>query len=134
MRMLPAARGARMQRAHPGPLALTLAACLALLVAVPLARSRFFPGPSDEVLVRFELVAPGARSVALAGDFNGWQPGLMTPKGPDSGGTWETTVRLRRDSVYTYNFVVDGERWVVDPRSQERVEDGFGGLNSILKL
>ncbi len=43
-------------------------------------------------------------------------------------------MRLRRDRSYTYGFVIDGERWVPDPGAPETVEDGFGGVNSILRL
>ena len=41
---------------------------------------------------------------------------------------------LTRNRSYTYSFVIDGERWVPDPGAPETVDDGFGGVNSILRL
>jgi hypothetical protein len=91
------------------------------------------PKPA-EVLVRFSIQAPGASRVSLAGDFNGWQPGIFSLAPSRDKGTWEITIPLRRGSVYTYDFVIDGEHWVPDPGSRTQVDDGFGGLSSVLRL
>jgi 1,4-alpha-glucan branching enzyme len=92
------------------------------------------PKPAAEVLVRFSIQAPGASRVSLAGDFNGWQPGVLSLTPGRQKGTWEITIPLHKGSVYTYNFLIDGERWVPDPGSRTRVDDGFGGLSSVLRL
>ena len=49
-------------------------------------------------------------------------------------GTWEITIPLRKGSMYTYDFLVDGQRWIPDPGSRTQVDDGFGGLSSVLRL
>ena len=82
------------------------------------------------VFVRFEVDAPGARRVELAGTFSNWSPD--TSLTPVADGRWMAFVPLR-PGVHDYAFRVDGERWVVDPAAP-RVADGFGGFNSRLSL
>ncbi len=83
-------------------------------------------GVEGTVLVVFRLDAPGARSVRLAGDFTGWEPGpVLTQRTP---GVWTVLVPVE-PGLHDYAFVVDGTRWVQDPFA-ERVDDGFGGTNS----
>jgi hypothetical protein len=85
---------------------------------------------APQLFVRFELRAPGATDVRLAGSFTGWQPGLeLTPAGDDR---WAVTVPLE-PGVHDYVFVVDGEQHVIDPYAA-RVADGFGGYNSRLAI
>lgn len=94
----------------------------------------FMEGPSaasgPTVFVRFELAAPEARSVQLAGSFSGWSADISLE--PIGDGRWSALVPLR-PGVHDYAFRIDGERWVVDPYSP-RVADGFGGYNSRLSL
>jgi len=78
------------------------------------------------ILVVFRLDAPGARTVRLAGDFTGWQPGpALTQETP---GVWTVGVPVE-PGLHDYAFLVDETRWVQDPLA-ERVDDGFGGTNS----
>jgi hypothetical protein len=86
----------------------------------------------DIVLVRFVLIARGARKVAVAGDFNRWNPDGTTLLNADGQGTFVATVRLPR-GAHEYMFVVDGE-WVTDPGASERRPDGFGRHNAVLRL
>jgi hypothetical protein len=80
---------------------------------------------SGPVRVHFRLDAPSATSVALAGDFTGWQPSL--PLQEEAPGVWTVEVPLEA-GVHEYAFEVDGA-WVMDPMAEE-VDDGFGGVNS----
>jgi hypothetical protein len=89
---------------------------------------------AGETLVRFELVAPGAKSVSLVGSFSGWQESGLALSDRNGDGIWEIAIRLRRDSLYTYNFLIDGKEWVSDPAAAAQVDDGFGGTNSVLSL
>lgn len=82
------------------------------------------------VFVRFEIDAPDARRVELAGSFSNWSPDVALT--PVADGRWMAYVPLR-PGVHDYAFRVDGERWVVDPAAP-RVADGFGGFNSRLSL
>ena len=84
----------------------------------------------DTVYVRFELAAPGARSVSVAGTFNGWRVGALV-MARDSSGLWSATTALPVGE-HRYEFVVDGTRWVPDPTAHAEVDDGFGGRNSVI--
>jgi hypothetical protein len=84
----------------------------------------------DTVFVRFELVAPEARSVAVAGSFNGWRADAM-PMVRGAAGIWSVTVALPIGE-HRYDFVVDQTRWVPDPTAHAQVDDGFGGRNSVI--
>ncbi|MCX7786634.1 MAG: isoamylase early set domain-containing protein [Spirochaetes bacterium] len=85
---------------------------------------------SDEVTVRFMLEHVNARSVSVVGDFSNWKSYPLQKVGD----RWEIQIKLKKGRVYTYNFVVDGEHWVPDPKVPFRVEDGFGGEATLLQL
>jgi hypothetical protein len=86
--------------------------------------------PDAQLFVRFELEAAGAEDVRLAGSFTDWEARYeLTPLGD---GRWSVTVPLE-PGVHDYLFVLDGERYAVDPYAP-RVADGFGGYNSRLAL
>jgi 1,4-alpha-glucan branching enzyme len=94
---------------------------------------RVQPGRED-VLVRFELIAPEAQSVNLVGDFSDWDPHRFAMKDATGEGNWQIAIRLKKGQVYTYNFLMDGQQWIADPNSLRQVDDGFGGKNSVLEL
>jgi hypothetical protein len=93
------------------------------VAAIPAAGA----GPvSEKILVQFRLGDTAARDVWLIGDFTGWQPAHeLHELAP---GVWSVVVALV-PGVYDYAFVVDGERWQLDPLAPQ-VADGFGGANS----
>jgi hypothetical protein len=84
------------------------------------------------VLVRLVVVQPGAQSVQVAGDFNGWNPG-RTPLEPAESGAWTVTLPLE-PGRYEYMFVVDGQTWIADPFATEQDDDGFGAQNAVLDV
>lgn len=86
---------------------------------------------SRTVLVRFDLVAPGAARVALAGSFNEWSDSSIVFAESAAPGVWSVTVALP-PGRYQYLFVVDGNRWIPDPSAHAQVEDEFGQRNSLL--
>lgn len=94
------------------------------------AASTVAPDEPPAVFVRFEIDAPDARRVELAGSFSDWSPDISLTQVAD--GRWMAFVPLR-PGVHDYAFRVDGEHWVVDPAAP-RVADGFGGFNSRLSL
>lgn len=103
------------------------ASLLIAVLAGPMLRSPAeTAAPAPQVFTRFVLRIPNANTVALAGDFTGWQPAFaMTQSGPE---LWTVVVPLE-PGVHTYSFVIDGERWIADPAAPS-VDDGFGGVNS----
>jgi len=64
--------------------------------------------------VYFPLYAPEAKSVAIAGSFNQWEPGKDLLSGPDKRGFWSIVLPLR-EGRYEYLFVEDGQKWKLDP-------------------
>lgn len=85
------------------------------------------------VRISFEFHAPDARSVSLAGSFNGWTPGEIKLTGPDRTGLWHTEISLP-EGVHEYGFFVNESEWVSDPKALAYQEDGFGSRNSLVTL
>jgi hypothetical protein len=104
--------------------------------ALAVGAARSLPSPAApaarEGTVRFTFsVANTARAVALVGDFNGWDTDAtpMVRQGPD--GTWTAQVPLE-PGRHEYAFVVDGERWLVDPLAPQVEDAGFGPTNAVV--
>jgi hypothetical protein len=114
--------------------AVPLAAVLAAALTFGLTRSFSRPAAGDFVTVRLEVAAPGAREVSVVGDFNGWDPTQDRMRGPDRNGVWEIQLRLKRGLEARYQFLIDGKRWVADPKAPLQVEDSFGGTSSVLQI
>lgn len=88
--------------------------------------------PEPKVFVRLVLLQPGARSVSVAGDFNGWSP-TETQLERSEGGMWTATIPLK-PGRYQYMFVIDGKQWLADPLASEASGDGFGSENAVLDV
>lgn len=70
------------------------------------------------------------KSVSVAGTFNNWDKNARPMTlGPD-GRTWTTSLSLPYGKLQ-YKFVLDGDRWIVDPRGKT-ISDGNGNENSEL--
>jgi len=78
--------------------------------------------------VEFRLLAPDARSVYLAGDFNHWDSSSH-PLKKASEGLWKISVNLDPGPCQ-YRFFVDGQ-WQNDPACQSCVPNEFGTLNCL---
>jgi 1,4-alpha-glucan branching enzyme len=96
-------------------------------------RKKMKKKPSEEAKpktkkVRFNLYAPEAETVSLAGDFNNWDADNL-PMKRDNKGTWEVSFALP-PGRYEYRFWVD-EVWQDDPDAKERVENPFGSQNCV---
>ena len=113
-----------------------VAAAAAILVVGGLALSRAMPSTkeAETVSIHFTLDAPDASSVMLVGSFSGWSVNDRFKLRRVGAERWALSVRLKKDELYTYGFLIDGERWLADPRAAETVDDGFGGANSLLRL
>ena len=85
-----------------------------------------------KVKVTFEMPANGARSVALVGDFNGWDKEATPLKKRKKDGVWAGSLNLPTGQSYQFKYWVDDERWENDWAADDYVPNGFGGDNSIL--
>jgi hypothetical protein len=109
---------------------LGLAAAVLLLLVLPAPERAPVLG-AEEGIAQFVGRFPGARSVGVVGSFNDWGPLSIPLEDRDHNGVWEAAVVLPA-GTHEYMFVVDGERWVVDPLAGRFVADDFGRENSLL--
>ncbi|MEZ4647680.1 MAG: alpha-amylase family glycosyl hydrolase [Candidatus Eisenbacteria bacterium] len=82
--------------------------------------------------VLFQVAAPGAKDVFLAGSFNSWSADSQRMSDEDHDGVWTTSLPLS-PGTYQYKFVIDGN-WKEDAAAASFVDDGFGGKNSVLEI
>jgi hypothetical protein len=141
-------RPALMRLWAPRPVSFTFRPAYALALSL-LLLAGFWLRPSDEaafagstamsaadeaaaamVYVQFRIEVPSARQVALAGSFTEWEPRILMEESRP--GVWTAFVPVP-PGVHDYTFVVDGERWVVDPYAPQ-VDDSFGGRNNRLPV
>jgi len=88
---------------------------------------------SAEVQFSLRVGDSKAHTVAIAGDFNGWNPQANILEDLEGDGIWTGTLKLE-PGRYEYMFVMDGEKWFPDPNALRYVKDGFGNKNAILEI
>jgi len=85
----------------------------------------------DQFRVVFRFKAPAdARTVHLAGTFNGWNPQGQPMTRPEEQGPFRTAVVLPKGR-HEYKFVVNGSNWQGDPENPHKTQ---GYSNAILYL
>ncbi len=85
-----------------------------------------------ETLIHFSFRCPGAKSVALVGDFNDWSVTAHPMTRDPSGDLWVATLRLA-PGRYEYKFFVNGGSWWNDPDAP-KVPNAWGSENSYLTV
>jgi hypothetical protein len=88
-------------------------------------------GAEPLVVHQFTFYATSAKSLAVVGQFNGWDQ-TATPMTEVSKGMWTVSVPLRL-GVYEYQFIIDGTTRVIDP-SMPQVPSDFGSPNSVVTI
>jgi enterochelin esterase family protein len=84
----------------------------------------------EDRTVDFRVAAPGARAVALHGE---WMPrGSSVAMEKQTNGLWSLTVGPLSPDLYQYGFEIDGLR-VPDPANRF-VKSGYPGLSSLLEV
>lgn len=87
---------------------------------------------SDYGNVTFKLKGyKDAEKVVLSGTFNRWDETNFKMKPTEDG--WEVTLQLRPD-IYKYKFIIDNHHWIEDPQNPSKVENEFGGFNSVIDV
>jgi 1,4-alpha-glucan branching enzyme len=88
--------------------------------------------------VTFEIDPPtaeslSAKTVHLAGDFNGWNfhDSRMTKK---KTGGFSTTIKLDRGRSYKFRYVVNETEWVNDGAADGYVSNDVGSEDSIINV
>lgn len=86
--------------------------------------------------VRHEFVYQATEAlerVNLAGSFNGWNRDAWPMKVDADGRTWRFAATLEPGKHY-YKFVLNGDRWINDPKAKRNEDDGGGNVNSVLVI
>jgi hypothetical protein len=89
--------------------------------------------PVDNGLaIQFELHLPkDAAKVSVVGDFNGWDT-TATPMEQERGkGAWSAKVTLL-PGRHVYAYIVNGERWIVDPLAPQVSDADYGPANALV--
>jgi 1,4-alpha-glucan branching enzyme len=82
--------------------------------------------------VVFVTLYPRAGTVAIAGDFNNWQPATSPMQRVGETGVWQAKMKLPH-GTYRYRLVVDGQ-WQQDPYNERSELNPYGEYNSILEV
>ncbi|MDI6642299.1 MAG: glycogen-binding domain-containing protein [Elusimicrobiota bacterium] len=103
--------------------------------SIGIIQDRLPPPQQTPKGVLFQLNSPSARTVTLAGEFNGWEhrpdQARVIHLKKDLDGIWRTTVNIS-PGRYQYKYVLDYQTWILDPYNPYTIDDGAGNLNSLL--
>ncbi|MEM8781351.1 MAG: AAA family ATPase [Planctomycetota bacterium] len=80
----------------------------------------------------FPADGPGSTNLALAGDFNDWNPSKTPLIRNDAMGVWQAVLDLP-PGKYRYRLVRDGQ-WVQDPHNPRTETNPFGELNNVFEV
>jgi enterochelin esterase-like enzyme len=77
-----------------------------------------------------------ASSVAVAGDFNEWNPKQDAARATQVANTdlWMLEKTFPADARLDYKLVFDDSNWTLDPANSLQMWSGFGGMNSELRM
>lgn len=81
-------------------------------------------------LVTFHYEDAEAGAVSVVGSFNGWSPETHRLQ-KLANGSWELTMSLA-PGRYSYRFLIDQKKQVLDPSTALTEPDGYGGKNSVV--
>lgn len=80
----------------------------------------------------FFIMAPEAKNVFLAGDFNNWHADSNSRMEKSTDGMWKKKINLGQGR-YHYRFVVD-DRWLEDPNNPTKEINPYGDMDSIIEV
>jgi 1,4-alpha-glucan branching enzyme len=75
----------------------------------------------------------GARSVAVAGEFNDWSADQL-PLKQAKDGSWSASLDLEANRDYQFRYVINGTEWMNDPEADWYVPNGLNAENSVISL
>jgi len=111
---------------------------LATAVCAQSAAATYTPPPSVDIKplgngtyrVTFKYQS-AAQRVFLAGSFNDWATNKDEMQ--RYGNLFYITIDLP-EGVHEYKFLEEGSEWVLDPLNMDRVDNGLGSKNNVLRL
>ncbi|MCZ6836635.1 MAG: isoamylase early set domain-containing protein [Planctomycetota bacterium] len=78
----------------------------------------------------FTQPASSGRKISVAGDFNGWSPGVTMLKLREDSGVFQALVDMP-PGKYQYRIVIDG-KWQADRYNEEMQLNAYGEPNSVI--
>lgn len=98
--------------------------------AVPVLPATAVDDVERALPVQFLLDLPSAHTVSVVGDFNDWTVD-QAPMQKFANGAWSITLPVK-PGRHEYAFVVDGTRWMADPRAPKAHDSDFGKPGSVI--
>lgn len=114
--------------------ALLIVTMLSLISGIPREQQAALMAAETYETVRLQVRAPLAQEVAVAGDWNDWDPEAQPLERIPGSDLWVIELELQPGRDYRYQFVIDGDQWISDPQVKQQIDDGFGGVNSLLVI
>lgn len=84
----------------------------------------------DEAEIIFEFSRSNVNSVALAGEFNDWQPMAMTYSKKLK--VFRVKLRLPKNNSFHYKYLVNEKEWENDSEADTYMANEFGTENSVV--
>jgi len=98
--------------------------------AVPVLPASVVADAERALPVQFVLDLPSAHTVSVVGDFNDWTVD-QAPMKKFANGAWSITLPVK-PGRHEYAFVIDGTRWMADPRAPKARDNDFGKPGSVI--
>jgi 1,4-alpha-glucan branching enzyme len=73
-----------------------------------------------------------ADSIALVGDFNGWDVHSHRLSRTRDDGEWHITLLLEANRAYKFRYLVDGREWMDDDHADAYEPNDFGSYDSVV--
>ena len=83
--------------------------------------------------ITFQYHDHEAEKVELIGDFQNWVAGAYMLK-PFGAGIWQITISMLSPGVYRYKYLVNGHKWVTDPRNIYHEPNEYHNFNSRFEI
>ena len=90
------------------------------------------PATSGKKRVTFKVTAAPGSTVAVAGDFNDWNPRKKLLKDKSGKGRFEGIAILKKGR-HEYKVVIN-DVWSVDPNCDDWAYNPYGSLNSVIRV
>lgn len=74
---------------------------------------------------------PAAKSVALLGEFNNWDPATGIEMKKQKDGAYKAVVELETGKEFQFRYLVDGQTWV-NGEADKYVQSPFGAENCVV--
>ena len=73
-----------------------------------------------------------ADSIALVGEFNGWDQQSHLLRQTRDDGEWHISLVLPTGNTYRFRYLVDGKEWMEDDHADRTDPNPFGGFDSVV--